>query len=117
MASNISPRKCFTTELNSKNFFALKIIQDAPRLTGFSLPPSGLEAAGEKREKMHTNGEAYAKGVTGRMPWRDLLRRTGANSIDGARSGLARSRGKTRRSSAAAPGLKCCGGQTAEGVP
>ncbi len=25
---------------------------------------------------MHTNGEAYAKGVTGRIPWRDLLRRS-----------------------------------------
>ena len=76
MTSNISLRKYFTTELNSKNFFGLRIIQDAPRLKGFSLRPSRLEAAGEKRKKMHEIGEAYAKGVTGRMPWRDLLRRS-----------------------------------------
>ncbi len=54
------------------------LVNGAPSFKVSSLRPSEspLEATGEKREKMHKNGEAYAKGVTGRMPWRDLLLRS-----------------------------------------
>ncbi len=52
----------FSAELNSK-IFSLKVIKDAPRLKAFSLRPSEspLEAAGEKREKMHRKWRSMCK--------------------------------------------------------
>ncbi len=60
-----------------------------------------------------TRRPAGAEAGRSRPGGRSDLRRTGAKSIDGARSGLARSRGKTRRAAGAEALRRAdCGGRT-----